>query len=53
MEKYKKYFKVPRACNQIVWKWLKLSKHERMNALKEFKTRKGCSQHLQDEINEI
>ena len=25
VEKYKKYFKVQRACNQIVWKWLKLS----------------------------
>ena len=25
VEKYKKYFKVQRACNRIVWKWLKLS----------------------------
>ena len=25
VDKYKKYFKVQRACNTIVWKWLKLS----------------------------
>lgn len=25
VEKYKKYFRVPRACNSIVWKWLKLN----------------------------
>ena len=25
VDKYKKYFKVPRACNTLVWKWLKLS----------------------------
>ena len=25
VDKYKKYFKVQRACNHLVWKWLKLS----------------------------
>ena len=25
VDQYKKYFKVPRACNTIVWKWLKLN----------------------------
>ena len=24
IEKYRKYFKVQRACNTIIWKWLKL-----------------------------
>ena len=25
IDRYKKYFKVPRACNTIIWKWLKLN----------------------------
>ena len=43
VEKYKKYFKVQRSCNILVWKWLKMGNQERFAVLKDFNLQKHCS----------
>jgi len=53
VDRYKKYFKAPRSCNFLLWKWLKLGANERLNMLKDFGLRKHCSESMRQDIKSI
>ena len=36
VETYKKYFKVPRAANILIWRWLKMTAKQRLAFFSEF-----------------
>jgi hypothetical protein len=41
VESYKKYFKVPRASNILIWRWLKMNGKQRQTFFSQFKVRKN------------
>jgi len=53
VDRYKKYFKVSRSCNYLVWKWLKLNPTERIAILKDFKLKKHATEDVLNEIKLI
>lgn len=52
IEKYKKYFKVQRACNLLVWKWLKLGASGSTPSVKQQKEKKQTEGKNQHEVND-
>ena len=49
IDKYKKYFKVQRACNLLVWKWLKLGATAVPASTKQGKEKKNTEGKIQNE----